>query len=121
MVGLRAQTCCPTVRGNQELDGRLAAGICLDVEGGREQSWKIYSSVSPPMGSVKRYMRPGQHKGTTYGIEVWQLETGAMVVDSIYLGSLSGRKLVDDQRREFGCVEDAFLYGAEFARKLLEN
>jgi hypothetical protein len=93
----------------------------LDAKALLGEDRSIRHSSGAAMGSVKQYMRPGEYNGITYGIEVWELETGNLVVNSIYFGSLSGRKLVDNQRKEFGSVEDAFLYGAEFARNLIET
>lgn len=73
------------------------------------------------MGSVKQYMRPGEHRGTRYGIEIFETGPGRAIVNAIHLHWHAPRILEGAQRREFDGVEDAFRHGAEIARLLIDE
>lgn len=73
------------------------------------------------MGSYKQYMQPGEYQGVRYGIEVWELGTGNVLVESIYRVHHPACVLSDEQRKRFGSVEEAFCYGHEIARELIEK
>lgn len=73
------------------------------------------------MASVRRYMRPGAHRGVAHGVEVEELATGMAVVEAIYVGERLRKETHSVLGREFATVEAAFDAGIEAARALVDS
>lgn len=72
------------------------------------------------MRSIQEYTRSGSHKGIEFDVEIWQFDTGEIMVQAVHVEGFRPRKLSDGHHKTPTTIEDAYQIGAQLARELID-
>lgn len=73
------------------------------------------------MPSGKFFMKPGEYRGTRYGLEARELATGQVVLEAVIVGHRNIVALEEFSGLRFSDVEEAFSHGTLLAQRAIER